>query len=209
MKLTRRSNTLLSGNLSGELSKNSSHNVSSHRQLKGRLGGVLQGIAVTGMAAGMAAAIAPVATAHGALVEYKAINTPSGTAVQVVAKYDTDEPMREAQVSIYHPDQPQTPWLTGQTDANGYFEFTPDQGGNWDIKVRHAGHGALVTMEWPPETALAAKELTALGSSAQGGLPQWLGLGLGVAGCLGGAWFMMRRSPSHISSVSGGVEIAD
>ncbi|MEM9244981.1 MAG: hypothetical protein AAGA67_04455 [Cyanobacteria bacterium P01_F01_bin.153] len=209
MKFTRRSNTLLLGNLSGESSEKPSHKVSSYGQLGGKFGGVFQGIVAAGLATGIAAAIAPVASAHGALVEYKAINTPSGTAVQIAARYDTNEPMHEAQVSIYHPDQPQTPWLTGQTDANGHFEFTPDQGGNWDIKVRHAGHGALVTMEWPPETALAAKDLAALGSSSQGGLPQWLGLGLGVAGCLGGAWFVMRRSPSHISGVSGGVEIAD
>ncbi|MGD1851924.1 MAG: hypothetical protein ACFCBU_15510 [Cyanophyceae cyanobacterium] len=183
------------------------------KPFRGQFKGAFQAIATAGLAAGMVAAIAPVAAAHGARVQYKAINTPSGTAVQVLAEYDTSEPMKEAQVTIYHPDEPQNPWLTGKTDAEGYFEFTPDQAGSWDIKVRHAGHGAFVTMEWPPETALATQELATLGSGSQKGLPQWLGLGLGVAGCLGGAWLAMRRSPGNISSVPGGVsgsvEIAD
>ncbi|MEM9771373.1 MAG: hypothetical protein AAF889_07200 [Cyanobacteria bacterium P01_D01_bin.73] len=171
----------------------------------------LGAIAIAGLAAsGLSMAIAAPAAAHGAHIQYEVISRPSGPVTRVSARYDSNEPMAAAQVSIYSPEQPNKPWVTGQTDAEGYFEFAPNQQGAWDIKVRQAGHGALVTMEWPPETQLASKDVIALGgsvsvqNSGSAGLPPWLGLGLGVAVCLGGAWFLMRRSPQ-----SGGVEVAD
>ncbi|MEM1426534.1 MAG: hypothetical protein AAGF75_08295 [Cyanobacteria bacterium P01_H01_bin.130] len=151
------------------------------------------------------------ALAHGAHVTYQVIQTSSGPTVRVLAAYDTDEPMAAAQVSIYHPETPQTPWMTGITDPGGQFEFSPDSSnkgvGEWAIKVRQAGHGALVTLPWPPASELAAavEDGSLLAdrsfvSPEQGrSLPPWLGLGLGVTGCLGSGWFLMRRSP-HPSS---------
>lgn len=84
------------------------------------------------------------AYAHGAKIEYKI-----ATSIEIVAKYDSGEPMAEAQVSIYAPDNPSTPWLTGTCDEYGHFSFTPDASilGTWDIQVRQAGHGDMIHIE--------------------------------------------------------------
>jgi nickel transport protein len=79
--------------------------------------------------------------AHGARIEYT-----SSTEIEIVAKYDTGEPMGGAQVMVYAPDDPSTPWLTGVCDDEGRFTFVPDstKPGTWDVQVRQAGHGDMV-----------------------------------------------------------------
>ena len=79
--------------------------------------------------------------AHGARVEYT-----TSVVVEVRATYDTGEPMAGGQVTIYAPDDPTTPWLTGVCDEEGRFTFTPhaDVPGTWDVQVRQAGHGDMV-----------------------------------------------------------------
>ncbi|MEY2984784.1 MAG: hypothetical protein RLZZ568_1401, partial [Cyanobacteriota bacterium] len=71
-------------------------------------------------------------------------------AIAVVAHYDSGKPMAAAQVLVYAPENPQEPWLTGVTDEQGQFLFTPDgdRPGNWEIAVRQGGHGAMVTVPW-------------------------------------------------------------
>ena len=79
--------------------------------------------------------------AHGARIEYT-----SNVEIEIVAKYDSGEPMGRAQVVVYAPDNLSTPWLTGICDDEGVFAFKPDSNkpGTWDIQVRQAGHGDIV-----------------------------------------------------------------
>jgi len=81
------------------------------------------------------------AYAHGAKVEYTV-----DIAIELVATYDDDQPMAGAQVTVYAPDDPSTPWLTGVCDDEGRFSFIPDTSkpGTWDVQVRKAGHGDIV-----------------------------------------------------------------
>jgi nickel transport protein len=81
------------------------------------------------------------ARAHGARIEYTV-----HTAVELVATYDSGEPLAGGQVTVYAPDDPATPWLTGVCDDEGHFAFTPDpdKPGSWDVQVRQAGHGDIV-----------------------------------------------------------------
>ena len=81
------------------------------------------------------------ALAHGAKIEYTV-----NVAIEIVATYDNGEPMAGAQVVVYAPDDPSTPWLTGVCDDQGRFTFVPDASklGTWDIQVRKAGHGDIV-----------------------------------------------------------------
>ncbi len=81
------------------------------------------------------------AYAHGAKIEYTI-----GMTVEIFAAYDSGEPMAGAQVTVYAPDDPSTPWLTGVCDDEGRFSFTPDAAktGTWDIQVRQAGHGDII-----------------------------------------------------------------
>jgi nickel transport protein len=81
------------------------------------------------------------ALAHGVIVRYTV-----DIAIDIVALYDDGQPMAGAQVSIYAPDDPSTPWLTEVCDDNGCFSFVPDTSkpGIWDVQVRQAGHGDIV-----------------------------------------------------------------
>ena len=81
------------------------------------------------------------ALAHGVSIQYT-----SDVEITIVARYDSGEPMADAQVTVYAPDDPSTPWLTGVCDDEGRFSFTPDSSrpGIWDVQVRLAGHGGMV-----------------------------------------------------------------
>jgi nickel transport protein len=81
------------------------------------------------------------ASAHGAKIEYRVTRL-----VEITALFDTGEPIRGGQVTVYAPDDPATPYLTGTTDEEGRFSFTPDPEilGTWDVQVRQAGHGDIV-----------------------------------------------------------------
>ncbi len=82
--------------------------------------------------------------AHGVELEYYERN-----AIEVIARYDTDEPMAEAQVAVFAPGSPAEPWLTGLCDESGRFYFVPDpqMPGLWEVQVRQAGHGGLIRVE--------------------------------------------------------------
>ena len=83
--------------------------------------------------------------AHGANIEYR--ETPG---ITIQAKYDDGKPMANAQVVVYAPGDRATPWLQGRTDKTGHFSFipdtTPENRGDWDIKVRQSGHGHITTI---------------------------------------------------------------
>ena len=91
------------------------------------------------------------AHAHGIKIEYT-----SSMTIELVATYDTGEPMSGAQVVVYAPDDPSTPWLTGTCDDEGRFTFTPDTSnpGNWDVQVRQAGHGDIVHISVGEDAAM-------------------------------------------------------
>ncbi len=74
------------------------------------------------------------------------IDTGTTTGVQIYARFDDGTPMTNAQVLVYAPDDPETPWLRGEADEEGYFAFVPDAAlsGRWDVNVRTAGHGDWV-----------------------------------------------------------------
>ena len=88
--------------------------------------------------------------AHGVNIEYT-----SDVEIEIVAKYDNGEPLAGAQVVIYAPDDPSTPWLTGVCDDQGRFGFTPDTSkpGTWDVQVRLAGHGDMIHIPIGENTA--------------------------------------------------------
>jgi nickel transport protein len=89
----------------------------------------------------LAVTIVGTAAAHGATIAY---STTLG--VEIVALYDSGEPMAQAQVAVYAPDDPATVWLAGTTDDEGRFSFSPDPAlpGTWDVQVRQGGHGHIV-----------------------------------------------------------------
>jgi nickel transport protein len=125
-----------------------------------------------------------VAQAHGAHIQSR-----SRQAVEIQATYDSGEPLAEAQVQVYGPDDPQTPRFTGLTDDQGRYLFTPDQSGDWEVSVRQAGHGDIAVIPVTAEGAVAAayrndSSLTPLQRGLMAAAVTW--------GCVGTALYFRR-----------------
>lgn len=68
------------------------------------------------------------------------------TGIEIVARYDTGQPVSGGRVSVFAPDNPASPWITSTLDENGRFRFVPDPAvpGTWSVQVRQEGHGAMI-----------------------------------------------------------------
>jgi len=85
------------------------------------------------------------AAAHGVLLD--AAYDPESRIASASARFDTGEPMADAEVTVFAPDDPSTPWLRGRSDGAGAFRFEPDPArpGYWAVQMRHDDHGAITT----------------------------------------------------------------
>lgn len=126
------------------------------------------------------------AIAHGVEIQYQ-----STQALNIQANYDTGEPMKNAQVTIYAPGK-DDPWLTGKTDEKGQFTFTPDTSrpGSWEVKVRSAGHGAILAI--PVESNQVGGAIVQ-GSTGYTSLQQGIMTLSVIWGLVGTALFFSRR----------------
>ncbi|MDO4769684.1 MAG: hypothetical protein Q4A11_04890 [Brachymonas sp.] len=150
------------------------------------------------------------AHAHGALLEQQIV---PGIAVR--AMYDTGEPMKTAQITVYAPNDPAKPWLTGKADPEGHFRFVPDPAiaGQWTIQAREAGHGALIYVTLGNEKAAPASAASAASGAASASaqtapvvaqpvvsaqanqpLQRWVMLACVVWGFIGTALFFARNT---------------
>jgi nickel transport protein len=128
------------------------------------------------------------ALAHGVNIQYS-----SDTEITILARYDSGEPMAGAQVTVYAPDDPTTPWLTGVCDDEGRFSFTPDASipGTWDVQVRLAGHGGMVHIPVGGDSAA-----TSGGVGGYSALQLALMAACVIWGCIGTALYFRRRRPA-------------
>ncbi|WP_370583697.1 carboxypeptidase regulatory-like domain-containing protein [Oxynema sp. CENA135] len=126
------------------------------------------------------------AIAHGVYLDYR-----TERAIAITARFDSGQPMQNAQVTVYATDDPANPWLKGTTDENGQFFFIPDRavGPAWDIQVRQAGHGEIVRVALDPdgEPAIAQQ-----GQTGYTPLQMLLMGASGVWGFVGTALFFSR-----------------
>ncbi|MGD2183889.1 carboxypeptidase-like regulatory domain-containing protein [Lusitaniella coriacea] len=138
------------------------------------------------------------AFAHSSTIKYRQTQ-----AIEIQANYEQNVPMVNAQVTIYAPNNPSTPWQQGITDEQGRYTFIPDrtQTGSWEVKVRQAGHGSILTIP-VEETATATTVPTA--QSFVGGsnevytpLQKTVMAMAGIWGCVGTALFFSRKKIDH------------
>jgi nickel transport protein len=133
--------------------------------------------------------------AHGTDIESKKVE-----AVQIEARYEGGQPMQEAQVTVYSPENPAEPWKQGVTDQQGNYTFVPDpqQAGSWEVKVRQAGHGDIITVNVGEETSSTQKSALAFSWLEKDGeytTTQKVLLGVaGIWGFFGTALFFARSS---------------
>lgn len=127
-----------------------------------------------------------VAWAHGAHIQAR-----TATAIEIQATYDSGEPLAEATVQVYAPDDLQEPVFTGVTDTEGRYTFTPSQPGDWEVTVRQAGHGDVAVIPVTDEGALVSSFTNQAGLS----WPQTLIVAGAVTwGCVGTALYFGGRS---------------
>lgn len=66
--------------------------------------------------------------------------------IGIKAMYDTGEPMANAKVRIFAPDETKASCTT-ESDSNGVFYLTPDRAGTWTMQVRdRGGHGMRINL---------------------------------------------------------------
>lgn len=156
------------------------------------------------LGAGIWAGSAAPTQAHGAKIEV----LPQ--AVEIVATFDTGEPMDNAQVGVYAPDMPNTPWQTGQTDSEGRFSFTPDadMGGLWEVTVRKAGHGQTTSFALGGEAGTRAITTSTQSPATQSAVQKWLSMGGIVWGFVGTALYFSNKTRRGKSTTQPAVEPA-
>jgi nickel transport protein len=133
--------------------------------------------------------------AHGTNINYQMTK-----AIQIEALYTDGNPMKEAQVVVYAPNDPINPWLKGITNQNGQFTFTPDvtQTGNWDVKVRQAGHGDIISIPLTTGETTPIQLQTTPKNTGYTPLQKAVMAATGVWGFLGTALFFSRNK-AHVS----------
>lgn len=79
--------------------------------------------------------------AHGVEITHQTL----GKNIEIACRYDDGTVLARATVDIFSPNDPATPKVSGLTDSNGLYVFTPDrsQPGEWTVRVRFDGHGGL------------------------------------------------------------------
>lgn len=94
------------------------------------------------------------AAAHGSRVTWEL----DGGSVLITAAFDDGTPMDSAQVTVFSGAEPEVPWLVSRTDDLGTFRFMPDRelSLRWDVQVRKAGHGDIVSISLDPDAAASA-----------------------------------------------------
>ncbi len=112
----------------------------------------------------------------------------------VEARYTSGDPMAQAQVVVYSPDNLETPWTTGQTDTDGKFEFNPDTAGDWEVVIRQAGHGTTTTVAVGNQAG--ARQQAAQISMAAPSLQRWASAGAALWGLIGTVLFFSRGKQS-------------
>ena len=128
------------------------------------------------------------ASAHGtAQLRYR-----QEPAIQIEALHDNGEPMINAKVRIYAPENHRKPLIVGNTDSQGQFRFIPQarQTGSWTVTVSQLGHSHNINIPIQQNLALAAAQT----SSTYSPLQKLTMAIVGIWGFLGTALYFTRNS---------------
>lgn len=85
---------------------------------------------------------ASAASAHAVQTDYFVDLFASELQLDFTASFSTGEPMADADVIVYAPEDHETPWEESTTDAAGHYAFKPDaeRVGDWRIEFTKDGH---------------------------------------------------------------------
>ncbi len=91
------------------------------------------------------AGLAPQALAHMIETDFSLFDQE----LEFTSTFSTGEPVQDAQVIIYAPNNPDEPWGELTTDENGRFSFVPDASipGDWEVRIeKDLGHEDIWTV---------------------------------------------------------------
>jgi len=85
---------------------------------------------------------ASAAWAHAAQTDYFVDLFAAELQLEFTASFSTGEPMADATVLVYTPEDRETPWEEAATDETGHYTFKPDADlvGDWRIEFKKEGH---------------------------------------------------------------------
>lgn len=111
------------------------------------------------------AAVPTKAMAHQVQTNYF-LNGPAGDSLELQTTFSNGQPLKGAKVTVYAPDQPFRAQITGKTDNQGRFTFTPDQAmsGDWEVNIERAGHQDILTVP-VTEAGIEINELASVDNS--------------------------------------------
>ncbi|MGK7943500.1 MAG: carboxypeptidase regulatory-like domain-containing protein [Microcystaceae cyanobacterium] len=121
--------------------------------------------------------------------------------LEITSIFSTGEPLKEAEVEIYAPNNPSEPWMKGNTDEQGRFSFKPDSSipGEWEVRITDTespGHGDILTV--PVNELGIQSELISAAPEDQAHFSAHYSLfflgALGVSGSLGGVLLVRRNT---------------
>ncbi len=115
---------------------------------------------------------APPAFAHGVITQR--LDAPNCGAF--CFHYSSGEPLAYAEVKVFGPGNDKLEFQNGRADAKGCFSFLPDRAGEWRISIKDGmGHHAEgIYTSGATSSTMKQEPVRA------GGMPQWLGVLLGV-----------------------------
>ena len=110
--------------------------------------------------------------------------------IGIKAMFDTGEPIANAKVLIFAPDERKATYTT-ESDSNGVFYLSPDRAGTWTMQVRDkGGHGMRINLPVDESMQLS----TAPKSSGMTYLQKVLAALCVVWGCIGTALYFRRKA---------------
>ncbi len=110
--------------------------------------------------------------------------------IEIQAHFDSGDPIVNAQVQVFAPNDPKTPILTGRTDSQGKYQFKPQESGNWEVSIRQAGHGEIAVIP----VDLKGNSVQPVATAGPNPLQQVIVIGSVVWGCLGTALYFRRSN---------------
>lgn len=143
------------------------------------------------------AAIAVVLSAGAAIAHGTSVQVQTTEAVQIQATYDSGEPMAEAAVQVFAPDDLENPVFSGRTNEAGQYLFVPTGPGDWEVSVRQAGHGDIVVIPVEADGAIAS---TFVDDGRLSRLQRIVIAGAITWGCIGTALYFGQRGKRRAHS---------
>ncbi|NJL84818.1 MAG: carboxypeptidase regulatory-like domain-containing protein [Leptolyngbyaceae cyanobacterium SM1_1_3] len=89
----------------------------------------------------------------------------SEAALVLESSFGDGTPFVGATVSVYAPNDAETPWQVGTTDDSGQFAFAPDRAlsGSWTVRIQQEGHEDILTIP-VGETGIEFENISQWGS---------------------------------------------